>query len=170
METKKIGLSCEITKLKASLFFAILLVVFMPFWLGSERQTVTSYYPAPHGSYTRLYARKTKAGDVNRFLEAGRGDRNIGGNAMNDVDYFYSNTQLYVRSPGGTINLSPASETVTFLPDNANYAPYVSSFCSWKNGNCSGGYFPIARGNAVGNIQYGAGARNFRLCCRITID
>jgi hypothetical protein len=169
MSGRKIALSCEITKFKAALFIAFLLVLVMPFWLGSESQVVSSYYVSPEGTYNRLFGGTFKGGAANNYLEAGRGNRNIGGNQLNNVDYFYSNTQLYVRSVSGTLNLSPASQIVTFLTDKPTYAPYVANFCKWYK-NCPVGHFPMAKGFAKGQIRYGIKIPSWKLCCRMTIQ
>lgn len=168
MAEKTFTVNCEITKIKTVLFLAMFLIIGLPFWLGSESQTVTSYYTVPHGTYDRLYGGTLKAGAINNYLQAGRGNRTVGGQTLTNVDYFYSNAQLYVRSAGGTINLSPASKTVTFLNDAAGYSPYVRSFCRWQT-SCSSGYLPMAKGSAVGKIRYGISTPTRKLCCRMTI-
>jgi hypothetical protein len=169
MGKKQIVVNFEITKLKTSIFLTFILVLFTPFWLGSETQIVSTYYPAPHGTLEKLFGGFLKAGAIDNFVEIGRGSRTIGGSSLTDVDYIYSNTQLYVRSATGTINFSPASETVTFLADTASYSPYVSSFCSWA-ANCPVGYLPLVRGVAVGQIAYGSNIPPIKLCCRMTIN
>jgi len=184
MDTKKLEINYELTKVKTSLFLALALVISLPFWLGSERQTVSTYYPSPYGSYNRFYGGTLKVGPYDNYLEIGTGDKSVQYlNGLNysftGKNYFYSNKDLYVLAPRlNDITLNTESGNIFFASDlsgNASkrYREYLSSFCEWVAGDiCTPdsrgrARIPIVKGRAVGLIAYGLNPTT-SLCCRMT--
>jgi hypothetical protein len=176
----KFAIICKITKLKVSVCLGLLLVICLPFGLGSETQTISSYYPSPYGSYRRFYGGNLKVGSYLNYLEAGTADVLIGPNTAGDRNVFHVKGNvgdLLLMSPAdGDIRLSADTGEIVFLSDlstNSNnwYREYLSSFCYWASpasASCASGFMPLARGTSVGDMNYGQ-TTNFELCCKMAV-